>query len=206
MLLFFRQWHLVLPLKNHSTVITAALSNSEKWLYCWSLIKPELFFFFFFASLDLVLQQCYFSLFSQNLGNDQWFLAMPYCCMSCSSRAKIPGLDQHLYHLLAFSLQKGPWGFYIEELTAFVMQEKRKDSEVFQASGWLQTQLPWRGHPALSLSTDSELYFQVIRIWVSGKKKNVIAPYLNLETVWLESIRGIVTEILIPFTWDHSRY
>lgn len=93
-------------------------------------------------------------------------------------------------------------------LTGFVMEENRKDSEAFQASGWLQTQLPWRGHPGPSLSTDSEfrIIFPSDQNMSVRNEKTIIIPYLNLETVWLKSIRGIVTEILIPFTWDHSRY
>lgn len=50
--------------------------------------------------------------------------------MSCSRTAKISGLDQNLYHLLALSLKRGPWEFYTEILTGFVMEKNRKDSGI----------------------------------------------------------------------------
>lgn len=82
----------------------------------------------------------------------------------------------------ACCLQKGPQGFYTEILTGFVMEENRKDSELFQASGWLQTQLAWRGHCALSLSTDSE--FRIISPSHQNmnirEEKNIITSVLHI--------------------------
>lgn len=54
---FLQTMRSCVSLKNHKTVNTAALSNFEKWLYCWFLIKPELFVF---PNLDLVLQSTIF--------------------------------------------------------------------------------------------------------------------------------------------------
>lgn len=69
----------------------------------------------------------------------------------------------------------------MEVLTGFVMEENRKDSDVFQASGRLQTQLPWRGHPALSLSADSEfrIVFASHQNTSVREEKNIITSVLH---------------------------
>lgn len=198
---------LCFPQKNHNTVNIAALSNSEKWLYCWFLTKLEVFFCKFGLSFTTVP---FFSFLPKSW---KWSVIFSNALM--------------LYELLQHS--KNTWLGPAPVSPACCFTSKRSLGVLHGSINRLchgREQEGLRGISGFRATSDpatlegtpcslSECWFRIQNCICKSseyecqrrKKHNYFcSPYLNLETVWPESIGGILTEILISFTWDHSRY